>query len=151
MILYALALAGALPLAASEYKWIGQITEDGAALSYAVPESDAIKIDFHCDRKTKKIVINYDHEPKESKNGMKLALRLSNNRPNAPSVHIPAVGQRLELDDRFVLQGETRMTPQLRRILSEEGVLAIAADTHVEEISLKGVTRASRQLFASCP
>lgn len=34
-------------------------------------------------------------------------------------VEIPAIGRRDELDDRFVFQGEIRMSPPLRRVLSE--------------------------------
>lgn len=152
---FLLGVTGSLPggfAAAEEYRWIGQITEDGAALSYAIPNSDGIKIDFHCDRKTKKIVMNYEHDPKEAKDGMRLPIRLSlRGRDASASVNIPSSGQRLELDDRFVFQGETRMSPQLRRIFSEEGTLVVAAGASSEEISLKGVTRANRQLLTACP
>lgn len=137
-------------LAAQEYKWIGQITEDGAALSYAISESDGIKLDFHCDRKTKLIVVNYEHEPRNARDGMRLPLRLSLKARDA-SVTIPATGQRLELDDRFVLQGETRMNPQLRRIFAEVGSLLVSVEGSDEEIPLNGVARAARQLLASCP
>lgn len=137
---------------ASEYKWIGQITEDGAALSYAIPQSDAIKIDFHCDRKTRKIVVNFEREPQAAKDGMRLTIRLSlRGRDAAGSVDIAATGQRLELDDKFLLQGETRMSPQLRLILSSDGVLVVTAGSRSEEIPLKGAAQAARQLFGSCP
>jgi hypothetical protein len=136
---------------ASDYKWIGQITEDGAALSYAIPESDAIKLDFHCDRKTKQIVVNYEHEPKDARDGMKLTLRLSRKGNEAANVSIATTGQRLELDDKFLLQGETRMSPQLRRILSEGGTLLAAVNGQTDEIPLDGAAQAARRLFASCP
>lgn len=137
--------------AASEYKWIGQITEDGAALSYAIPESDAIKLDFHCDRKTKKIVVNYEHEPKDAKDGIKRTLRLSRKGTETASVNIAMTGERLELDDKFLFQGETRMSPQLRRILSEGGTLLATVNGQPDEIPLDGVAQAARRLFASCP
>jgi hypothetical protein len=138
--------------AANEYKWTGQIAEDGASLSYAIPESDAIKLDFHCDRKTRKIVVNFEHEPKGAKDGIKLTIRLSvRGRDPGVSVDIPATGKRLELDDKFLLQGETRMSPQLRRILSEGGTLLVTIDGRSEEIPLNGVAQPARQLFASCP
>lgn len=133
--------------AASEYKWIGQITEDGAALSYAIPESDAIKFDFHCDRKTKKIVVNFEHEPKAVKDGMQLTVQLSvRGRDTGIAVEIPMKGQRLELDDKFLLQGETRMSPQLRRVLSESGTLLVTVNSRDEEIPLKGVAQAAKPL-----
>jgi hypothetical protein len=137
---------------ASDYKWIGQITEDGTALSYAIPESDAIKLDFHCDRKTKIIIVNYEHEPKVASDGIRHTISLSlKGGGTGTGVNIPAIGQRLELDDKFLLQGETRMSPQLRRLLVEGGDLLISVDGRSEEIPLKGVAQAARQLLASCP
>jgi hypothetical protein len=139
-------------VATTDYKWIGQITEDGAALSYAIPESDAIKLDFHCDRKTKNIVVNYEHEPKDARDGIRLTINLSLKGGGATAgVNIPATGKRLELDDKFLLQGETRMSPQLRRLLAEGRNLLISVDGRSEEIPLKGVAQAARQLLASCP
>jgi len=133
------ATATGSPAAASDYKWIGQITEDGAALSYAIPESDAIKLDFHCDRKTKKIVVNYEHEPKDAKDGIKRTLRLSRKGNDAvASVNIAMTGERLELDDKFLFQGETQMSPQLRRILSEGGTLLATVNGQPDEIPLNG-------------
>jgi hypothetical protein len=138
--------------AADEYKWIGQITEDGAALSFAIPQSDASKLDFHCDRRTKKIVVNYEHEPKDPRDGMKLTLQLSRKgNAAAANVNIATTGQRLELDDKFLLQGEIRMSPQLRRILSEGGTLLATVNGQTDEIPLDGAMQAARRLFASCP
>lgn len=135
-----------------EYKWIGQITEDGAALSYAIAESDAIKIDFHCERKTRNIVVNFEHEPKDAIDGMRVTMRLTvRGRDPGVAFDIPASGRRLELDDKFVFQGNTRMSPQLRRILAEGGTLLVAIAGQTEEIPLKGIGVATRQLFAYCP
>jgi hypothetical protein len=147
-----LAAAAPLPAAASGYQWIGQITEDGAALGYAIPNSDGIKLDFHCDRKTRKIVVNYDHEPKAAKDGASFEMQLSvRGRDSGVTVSIPARGRRLELDDVYALQGETRMSPGLRRLLSEGGTLLVKVNGSVEEIPLKGIGTAKKQLLAACP
>jgi len=139
-------------LAADEFKWIGQITEDGSALSYAIPQSDAIKLDFHCERKTRNIIVNFEHEPKNAKDGMQVTMRFSvRGRDAGISADIPATGRRSELDDKFIFQGNIRMSPQLRRILSEGGTLLVAIAGQTEEIPLKGIAGAGRQLFASCP
>lgn len=138
--------------AANEYRWIGQITEDGAALTYAIPESDGIKIDFHCDRKTRTIVVNYAHEPKDAKDGMQANIVLSvRGRDPGLRVVIPASGRRLELDDLFSLQGEIRASPQLRRVLADGGSLTITVLGAMEEIPLQGITQAARRLFTTCP
>jgi hypothetical protein len=114
--------------------------------------SDAIKIDFQCERKTRKIAVNFEHEPKDAKDGIRITMRLSvRGRDPGIGADIPAAGQRLELDDKFLLQGETRMSPQLRRILAEGGTLLVMVDGLTEEIPLKGISQAARQLFASCP
>jgi len=147
-----LAAAAGVPAIADEFKWIGQITEDGSALSYAIPQSDAIKLDFHCERKTRNIVVNFEHEPKNAKDGMQVMMRLSvRGRDTGISADIPATGRRSELDDKFIFQGNIRMSPQLRRILSEGGTLLVAIAGQTEEIPLKGIAGAGRQLFASCP
>jgi hypothetical protein len=72
-------------------------------------------------------------------------------RDAAASVIIPATGQRLELDDKFLLQGETRMSQQLRAILSSEGTMLVSVDGRVEEIPLQGAARAAQLLLRSCP
>ena len=137
---------------ASEYKWMGQITEDGARLVYGIPNSDGIQLDFHCERKTRRIVVVFFHEPKEAQNGMRRTVRLMViGRDPGLAVEISATGRRDELDDRFVFQGETRMSPQLRRILSEGGTLIAAIDADAAEIPLKDIAKETRQLFASCP
>jgi hypothetical protein len=153
LVLVSLAIGPSVAtVAASDYKWIGQITEDGAALSYAIADSDGIKLDFHCDRKTRKIVVNYDYKPKTVKDGLKAEIQLSiRGRDPGLGVIIPAAGSRQELDDLFTLQGETRMSPSLRRILSEGGSLLVTVENRVEEIPLKGIAVAARQLFAACP
>lgn len=152
LLAFSICLAGAMPAGASDYRWIGQITEDGAALRYAIPESDGIKIDFHCDRKTRAIVVNYEHEPKSAKDGAKFDIRLSlRGKASGPSVTIAAIGRRLELDDLFVLEGQTRMTPALRGLFLESGTLLVQVDGKAEEIPLKGITAAVKQLLASCP
>jgi hypothetical protein len=137
---------------ASDYRWIGQITEDGAALSYAIPQSDAIKLEFHCERKTRNIVVNFEYEPKDAKDGMRVTMRLSvHGRDAGIGTDIPATGKRSDLDDKFIFQGEMRMSPQLRRVLSEGGTLLVTIAGQTEEIPLKGIASAGRQLFASCP
>jgi hypothetical protein len=151
-----LLLAGLLILAkpahADEYKWMGQVTEDGARLVYGIPNSDGIQLDFHCERKTRKIVVVFFHEPKQAANEMRRTIRLTvSGRDAGVAADILAVGRRDELDDRFVFQGETRMSPQLRRILSEGGTLRVAVGSDNVEIPLKGIAKETRQLFASCP
>lgn len=141
----------AAPATANEYKWIGQVTEDGSALTYAIPNSDAIKIDFHCDRKTRKIVVNLQHEPKDAKDGMSATIRISLRGREAGGINIAATGQRLELDDSFAFQGETRMSPQLRAILVSEGTMQVAIGGQTEEIPLQGAGRVAQHLFRSCP
>jgi hypothetical protein len=93
-------------LASDEYKWIGQITEDGARLVYGIPNSDGIQLDFHCERKTRKIVVVFFHEPKDAANDIRRTIRLTvAGRDTGIAVDIPSVGRRDELDDRFVFQG----------------------------------------------
>ena len=138
--------------AADEYKWMGQITEDGARLVYGIPNSDGIQLDFHCERKTRKIVVIFFHEPKDAANEMRRMIRLTvSGRDAGMTADIPVVGRRDELDDRFVFQGETRMSPQLRRILGEGGTLRAAIGDESVEIPLKAIAKEARQLFASCP
>lgn len=141
-----------LPVRADEYKWLGNQDEEAATLSYAIPESDALKIDFRCERKTRRVTVTFEHEPPVAKDGIRATIRLTSRETSADVVvNVPATGERLELDDKFVFQGETPMSGNLRRILLDGKVLVVAIDGRREEIPLKGAAQAARHLLATCP
>lgn len=138
--------------AADQYKWIGQVTEDGASLSYAIPDSDAIRLELRCERRSGRIVVTLEHEPVVAKTGVMVGLSLQALGTGPKDVvRIRTTGQRLELGDTFILQGETRMSAVLRRILMEGRTLVVSVEDGSEEIPLSGAAQAARQLLASCP
>lgn len=153
IILLAVFLASAiLPVRADDYKWLGNEDDEAATLSYAIPESDAIRIDFRCERKTRRVTVTFEHEPPVAKDRVRVTIRLSAQGIGADTaVSVPAMGERLELDDRFVFQGEIAMSGNLRRILLEGKALVVTVGGQREEISLKGAAQAARHLLAACP
>lgn len=147
-----LACAAAPAIAADEYRWHGHITEEGGALSYAIPDSDGIKLDFHCERKTRKIVVTYEHEPQGIKDKDKVFVRFSlRGRNPGPALTLHAAAERLDLNDTFILVGETRMGADLRQLLTEGGTLLVTVNGRSEEIPLAGIAKQTRYLFAACP
>lgn len=134
-----------------DYKWIGQKTEDGASLPYAIPESDAVTIGFYCNTKTRRVTLSFEHEPINPKNGVKVNINLDLlGGGDTKSVTVPTTGQRLELDDKFVLEGETALSADLQRILTSEGTLVILVEDGTMEIPLAGAKAEARHLIAAC-
>lgn len=139
-------------IAADEYRWLGEKIEDGAVLRYAIPESDAVQLDFQCERKSGKLIVTLEHEPIVAKDGVKVDFLLKRLHTGPKDeIRIRATGHRLELDDKFILEGETRMLAKLRRILEGGGTLIVRVEDGALEIPLKGAAAAARHLFAACP
>lgn len=136
---------------ADDYKWIGQKTEDGASLLYAIPESDAVTIGFYCNTKTRRVTVSFEHEPTGAKDDVMVKINLALLGGDAKrSVTVQTARQRLELDDKFVLEGETTLSADLQRILTTEGTLVIAVEDGTQEIPLAGAKTEARHLLSAC-
>lgn len=149
----AIGMWGLAPAQASaqELQWLGAVSEDGASLTYGVPESDAAFIDFTCDRGSGVVTVTLDHEPVNAEPGVKAEITLSSLGSNPDSaIVVAATGERLELDDKFILQGSIELNDKLRKVLLEAATLVVAVEDGSEEVPLAGGRDAAKKLFAAC-
>ena len=148
--LIALAMAAAVA-AAQEPEWIGSRDDDGASLLYGGPESGWIVIGFRCEEAGREVTVSFEHEPADAKDGAEFDIVLSAaGLPPGSDVVVRATGERLEMDDLFVLTGITPFSGGLRRIVTEGETLSVKVGDAVQDISLDGAREAAQHLLAVC-
>ncbi len=136
---------------AQELQWIGSESEDGASLSYAVPESDAGLIDFTCDRGTGIVTVTLEYEPTNAEEGVEVPVTLSalGGDPGQEIV-IAGTGQRLDLDDKFIIQGTADLGEGLRSLLIDTDTMAITIEDGSEEIAMESARESAQKFIAIC-
>lgn len=136
---------------AQELQWIGSESEDGASLSYAAPESDAGLIDFTCDRGTGIVTVTLEYEPTNAEEGVEVPVTLSalGGDPGQEIV-IAGTGQRLDLDDKFIIQGTADLGEGLRSLLIDTDTMAITIEDGSEEIAMESAREAAQKFIAIC-
>ncbi len=134
---------------AQEMRWIGDSYEEGASLIYGIPESDAALLAFHCDRDSRIVAVSLEYEPVDAEDGVEVDVELAL-LGGSPRVLIRTGGIRLEVDDKFVLEGETELTDTLQQLLASDGTLLVTVEDGAQEIPLAGAREAARHLFAAC-
>jgi hypothetical protein len=145
----ALAVSLALEAAADDgrRRWIAVSGPQVSSLMYGTPDSDDVHIGFTCRRATRQITVAFAHEPVGAKDGMRLGIELWS---EGGRVMLDAAGRRMQLDDLFVLEATTTLSPALRRILTEGKTLSVMVQDGVEEIPLEGAARAAAGLMEAC-
>lgn len=128
-------------------RWIGSAVQEGASLLYGLPNTGDVQLSFSCGRKGEVLEFSFDHEPRSAKNGMKVALSLS---ANGVEIKIPTVGERMEMDDQFVLSGRIPLDDRLKKLLTSNGILKVRARKRSIEFPLAGVAEAARPLLERC-
>lgn len=142
-----LASAGADASAQEGRQWIGSAGPDGAALLYGTPQSDDIVIGFWCERATGDLVVSFRFEPVGAADGMEIDMELFS---EGGAVVLLATGERMLLDDAFVLEARTDLNRALRRIISEGETLSVMVQDGAEEIPLAGAAEEAAALFEAC-
>jgi hypothetical protein len=145
----ALAVSVALEAGAQDDRrgWIVLSTPEASSVVYGTPNSDDLVISFSCKLATREIVVGFMHEPVRAKNGMRIDMELSS---AGGRVRLDATGERLQLDDRFLLLAETTLSPALRRILTEGKTLSVKVRDRGKEIPLQGAAQAAADLIRAC-
>jgi hypothetical protein len=142
---------GLAEASAQDLQWAGAVSEDGASLTYGIPESDASLIDFTCDRGSGVVTVTLDYEPANAETGVKADITLAplGGSPDSAIV-VAATGERLELDDKFVLQGTIPLSDKLNRMLLDAAMLSITVADGSEELPLEGAREPARKLIDTC-
>jgi len=145
-ILVALGLA-ASPALADDMQWIGQSYDDGASLQYGVPESGIVDITFACEKGSDRLDFTYAFEPDNAKVGMKMDVQLA---AGGKTLTIPTTGERLEMDDLFVLGGRTKLDANLIAMLSAKGKMIIKVGKESDSYPLAGAKKAAADILRIC-
>jgi hypothetical protein len=150
-MLLAVAVAASLAQAAGaqdgQRRWIALGSPERSALVYGTPDSDDLVIGFACLHATRQIAVAFTHEPLGAKDGMRVGIELSS---ESTHIALDATGQRLALDDIFLLEAKTTLSPALRRILTKGRTLTVMVQDGVEEIPLQGAAKAAADLIEAC-
>ncbi len=132
---------------AEQTTWFGTRSEDGASLIYGTPNSGYGKIALSCVAGQDDLSFVYEHEPVGAKDGLKVEVLLS---AADLEVAIPTTGTRLEMDDVFILEGQTKLDNRLRDLLTSAGSLTVTIQDGAAEYPLDGAASAARDLLEVC-
>ncbi len=144
----ALAVAPALATAAEQGRsWMAVGSPERFVMSYATPQTDDGVLSLSCTRATKEIGIAFVHEPVGAKDGMRISIDLISEGGN---VLLQAEGHRLLLDDVFVLEARTPLTPALQRVLTQGLTLTLMVQDGSAEVPLEGAGKAMAALIEAC-
>jgi len=141
------ALSCSRTASADERQWIGTANVGSVVLAYGTPDSDDVAISFSCDQTTKALTVSVILEPADAKDGMRVDVMLAS---ESGQIVLNATGQRLAMDDSFMLQATTRLDPSLRRILTEGRTLSIRASGSTDTIPLAGAREQAQKLIDAC-
>ena len=133
--------------ASDEPRWFGSKDEQGASLIYGIPQSGYGPLSFSCTRKGEPLRFSLEHEPVKAKIGVRVTVILA---ASGIEIGIPTVGQRLEMDDLFVLNGRVRLDDKLKRLLTSGKTLEVRVEDGAAEYPLAGAPEAARALFQHC-
>lgn len=142
----ALALISSSALA-DDMEWIGQSYEEGASLLYGVPESGIVDITLSCEKGSDRLSFIYAYEPPNAKVGMKLDVHLT---AGGKTLTIATTGDRLEMDDLFVLEGSTRLDSILISMILAKGEMIIKVGTDSDRYPLAGAKKAAADILKTC-
>jgi hypothetical protein len=127
-------------------KWVAA----PCSLAYVTPETDDIAIAFHCVPDSKELAVSFGFEPHFVKAGDPITFDLFS---EAGSVTLEGKGERLLLDDIFLVEARTTRKTELLKIITEGQTLSILVEDGHIEFPLAGVTEVVTQvsgLFTEC-
>lgn len=142
-------LALAVPALAvgAPMQWQVHDGDPGPLLAWEQPETDNQPLLFACDAVRRVLGISLVHEPADARDGMTVETEWASEGGQA---RFAMRGQRVELDDLFILTTETPLTPDLARLLSAGRTLTIRIGGRVETIPLEGAAAGVARLQRRC-
>lgn len=140
-----------LPLAAAaaqeDLGWHGLAHEDSAMLFYGIAQSDQVELGFSCQARSNLVSFVYAFAPIEAVDGVAVQVLLQ-----AGDIEVPihTTGVRLEMDELFLLEGETALDARLIDLLSSRGTLLVFVEDGAAEYPLDGAREAAAALIETC-
>ncbi|MBN9251025.1 MAG: hypothetical protein BGO03_09350 [Mesorhizobium sp. 61-13] len=133
---------------ADEVKWFVLPGEtEGAVLIYGTPDSGYAPLSFRCNGKGGALDVVIEHEPINAVDGVKVEALLS-----AGDIEIPVAttGTRLDMDDLFILEGQTPLDKRFQDMITFSGPLIMTFEDGAEEHPLEGASDPAREFFKLC-
>lgn len=146
-VLIGLAGLGFAAHAEEDIHWFGYADKYGAALIYGLPETSFAPIAFYCDAESGELTVSFEFEPIDATDGVEVTVLL-----RAADIEVPiqTTGQRLDMDDLFILEGRTVLDDRLIGLINSQGTLQMTIEDGAEEYPLDGAREAASGLIETC-
>lgn len=144
------ALCSCIPLAAVAEEnpgWHGNRLDSGATLFYGIPQTDHAPLSFSCMQGSDELTFAFAFAPINAIDGVKVEVLLE---AGDISVPIATTGARIEMDDSFILEGQTVLDARLTDLLTSRGTLSVFVEDGAEEYPLDGAREAAAALIEAC-
>lgn len=133
---------------ADEVKWFVLPGEtEGAVLIYGTPDSGYAPLSFRCDGKAAALDVVIEHEPINAVNGVKVEAFFS---AGDIEIAMATTGTRLDMDDLFILEGQTPLDERFQDLITSSGPLTMTIEDGAEEYPLEGVRDPAREFLKLC-
>ncbi len=133
---------------ADEVTWfVLQEEAQGAVLIYGTPDSGYAPLSFRCDGKGGVLDVTIEHQPINATDGVKVETFFS---AGDIEVRVATTGTRLEMDDLFILEGQTPLDKRFQDLVMSSGPLTMMIEDGSEEYPLEGARDPARKFFKLC-
>lgn len=133
---------------ADEVKWFVLNEEaEGAVLIYGTPDSGYAPFSFRCDGKGGALDVTVEHEPVNATTGVKVETFFS---AGDIEIQVATTGTRLEMDDLFILEGQTPLDKRFQDLITSSGPLTMTIEDGAEDYPLDGAGNPAREFFRLC-
>lgn len=133
---------------ADEVKWFVLPGEtEGAVLIYGTPDSGYAPLSFRCDGKGGALDVVIEHEPINAVNGVKVEAFFS---AGDIEIAVATTGTRLDMDDLFILEGQTPFDKRFQDMIASSGQLIMTTEDGAEEYPLEGARDPAREFLKLC-
>lgn len=121
--------------------------DEGITLYYGVPATDYAPLSFFCAGSGTPLEFVYVPDPRPRPSPQPEEVRLQ---AGDIIVTILVTGTRLELDDTYLLRGETPLDDRLADLLTSSGVMQVFLRRNREEFPLDGARSAAQRFIEAC-
>lgn len=143
----ALVLAASIGVAAEDIGWHGNADIYGATLFYGIPNSGHAPISFSCEHRSDRLTFVYEFGTTGPAGGTEVEVLLE---AGDIAVPIATTATRLDMDDLFILEGETVLDDRLTDLITSRGTLLVFVEDGSEEYPLDGAREAAVDLIENC-
>jgi hypothetical protein len=126
-------------------RWQHRDSGNGPLLAWEKPDTDDQPFALACNATTRHLRVSYLHKPDRQSGDVPLELSAEGGR-----VQLTMRGERVELNDMFVLSSETRLTPELARVLTQGRTLTLRVRGRAINIPLAGSAEGVAALMRQC-